>query len=96
MRRPGTNVEYWNAKAIANRERDERKERQLRAQGWDVETIWECETKAKGEPWLHRVVEWLGPTCWPRETNGRETGNSKETSTKMPASDVTERPDLSD
>lgn len=64
LRRPGTNVEFWNAKALSNRERDERKERQLREAGWDVKTVWECETKAKGQAWLPKIVEWLGPTRW--------------------------------
>lgn len=67
LRRPGTNVEFWNAKAIANRERDARKVRQLREAGWDVETVWECETKSKDQPWLPRIVEWLGP---PRSSGG--------------------------
>jgi len=43
--RPKSNVEYWRAKIRANRERDRRKERELRRLGWRVITIWECETK---------------------------------------------------
>lgn len=60
-RRPGTNVEYWGEKTRANRERDERKESELRDGGWEVATIWECETKSKGEEWLARCMAFLGP-----------------------------------
>ncbi|MBV2262385.1 MAG: very short patch repair endonuclease [Thauera sp.] len=62
LRRPSTNVEFWNAKALANRERDARVERALREAGWDVEVVWECETKSKDRPWLRRIVQWLGPS----------------------------------
>ena len=61
LRRPTTNVDFWNEKAHANRERDARKERQLRDAGWEVATVWECETKSQDQPWLARIVEWLGP-----------------------------------
>ena len=61
LRRPTTNADFWNEKAHANRERDARKERQLRDAGWDVATVWECETKLREQPWLARIVEWLGP-----------------------------------
>ena len=92
IRRPRSNVEYWNAKAIANRERDARKEQQLRAEGWDVATIWECETKAKDQPWLHRIVEWLGPTCWSGGTNDLERATSEVASTETRANDLSIRP----
>ena len=68
-RRPGSNVEFWDQKAIANRERDARKERELREAGWDVETIWECETKARDASWFARVRLWLGPPSAKRESD---------------------------
>lgn len=61
LRRPSTNIEFWNAKALANRERDSRVERELREAGWDVEIVWECETKGKDRSWLCRILRWLGP-----------------------------------
>jgi DNA mismatch endonuclease, patch repair protein len=61
LRRPSTNTDFWSEKARANRERDARKEQQLRDAGWDVATVWECETKSREQPWLARIVEWLGP-----------------------------------
>lgn len=55
---PKMRVEFWRDKFDRNVERDNRKERQLREAGWDVLTIWECETKEtlalknKLESWL--------------------------------------------
>lgn len=59
-RRPTSNVAFWSEKARANRERDERKEAALRQAGWDVETVWECEAKDRANPWLGRIVAFLG------------------------------------
>ncbi|MCJ2069321.1 very short patch repair endonuclease [Methylobacterium sp. J-030] len=42
---PKTRIEFWQAKFARNVERDARNERELRAAGWDVLTIWECETR---------------------------------------------------
>lgn len=42
---PGSNVDFWQEKFARNVERDIRKENELRAAGWDVEVVWECETR---------------------------------------------------
>ncbi|ADG08964.1 very short patch repair endonuclease [Caulobacter segnis] len=42
---PKSRQEFWGAKFEANIERDRRVTSQLRALGWNVETIWECETR---------------------------------------------------
>jgi len=42
---PKTNTVFWNEKLDSNRNRDERISTQLRADGWRVLTIWECELK---------------------------------------------------
>ncbi len=42
---PKTRVDFWQDKFARNVERDQRKENELRAEGWDVTTIWECETR---------------------------------------------------
>jgi DNA mismatch endonuclease (patch repair protein) len=42
-RRPASNAEFWEQKAIANKERDARKEAELRALGWRVFVVWQCE-----------------------------------------------------
>ncbi len=45
-RRPGSNVEYWNAKIDRNRARDARTETALRDAGWTVVRVWEHEPAA--------------------------------------------------
>lgn len=40
---PSTNVEFWSAKFTRNVERDARKTAELRALGWRVGVVWECE-----------------------------------------------------
>src|SRR3546814_14135142 len=42
---PTSNIEFWQEKFVRNVERDARKEGELRAMGWRVEIIWECETR---------------------------------------------------
>lgn len=42
-RLPTSNVDYWIPKIAANRKRDARKVAALKAQGWRVFTVWECE-----------------------------------------------------
>ena len=45
-RRPSTNIAYWVPKIAANRQRDARKEQELRELGWRVITLWQCELSA--------------------------------------------------
>jgi DNA mismatch endonuclease (patch repair protein) len=42
---PATNSEFWQTKRKGNAARDRRNVRQLRKLGWQVVTVWECETK---------------------------------------------------
>lgn len=42
-RRPASNAGFWEQKALANKERDARKEAELRALGWRVFVVWQCE-----------------------------------------------------
>ena len=44
-RAPTSYVQFWNAKLTANVRRDRRHARELRALGWRVLTVWECELK---------------------------------------------------
>lgn len=43
---PKTNRQYWEKKIAGNRERDSRNGDALRALGWRVLTLWECEIKS--------------------------------------------------
>lgn len=49
-RPPATRADYWLPKLEANRQRDARKIEELRAMGWRVEVIWECELSAAEGP----------------------------------------------
>lgn len=44
-RAPKSKLDYWGPKLAANRDRDQRNVADLRAQGWSVLTVWQCETK---------------------------------------------------
>lgn len=44
-RRPASNVGFWEQKALANKERDARKEAELRALGWRVFVVWQCQLR---------------------------------------------------
>lgn len=56
---PVTRRTFWEAKLNANVERDQRTEGLLRAAGWRVFVIWECETKNE-EALRTRLREVLG------------------------------------
>ncbi len=43
-RPPRSNSSFWKPKLERNKERDKRKEATLKELGWDVLTVWECET----------------------------------------------------
>ena len=44
---PAKNVEYWEAKFERNVERDEKNLSALKADGWKVHVVWECQLKKK-------------------------------------------------
>lgn len=45
LKRPKTNEEYWSSKLARNYARDAENQTLLRAQGWDVLIVWECDLK---------------------------------------------------
>ena len=59
---PATNKTFWAEKRRSNAERDKRNRRLLRADGWNVFEIWECQTRqdekmqAKLSPLLETLV----------------------------------------
>jgi DNA mismatch endonuclease (patch repair protein) len=63
---PKTRVEYWQEKFDRNVERDQRKERQLRDAGWDVLTIWECETRERADL-ARKLGDWLTSPVSPKD-----------------------------
>jgi len=46
---PKQNRDYWTAKVGRNVARDAKSRAELEAQGWRVETIWECELKNEAD-----------------------------------------------
>ena len=44
-RLPKSRLDYWRPKLAANKKRDRICVRQLRASGWSVLTVWQCELK---------------------------------------------------
>lgn len=43
--KPKSRTEFWETKFATNVARDRRNDRALEGSGWDVLTIWECETR---------------------------------------------------
>lgn len=56
-RQPKTNCNYWKAKIDRNVARDIVNLAALRDTGWDVLTIWECETKSDDRPALKQRLQ---------------------------------------
>jgi DNA mismatch endonuclease (patch repair protein) len=59
-RMPKTRPEYWVPKLARNVERDQQNEAKLRAMGWQVLVLWECEIE-RAENVLARAQAFLGP-----------------------------------
>jgi DNA mismatch endonuclease, patch repair protein len=60
-----SNQQYWGPKIQGNRDRDKRHHEQLRADGWKVLTVWECEAK-KAPGLRNRLTRFLGNWRNPR------------------------------
>jgi DNA mismatch endonuclease, patch repair protein len=59
-RKPKSNTGYWHEKLERNVQRDLRNQEELRALGWEVLVVWECEMRSTGEL-LSRLADFLGP-----------------------------------
>jgi len=42
---PATRAEFWANKRVETKKRDARNRRQLKALGWSVVVVWECQTR---------------------------------------------------
>ena len=58
-RRPKTHKGFWNDKLDRNKVRDRRKSKALRAAGWRVVTIWECQVERDPDRQAGRVARAL-------------------------------------
>lgn len=58
---PTTNQAYWQVKFERNRHRDAKVRSALRRAGWQVLTVWECETRpTREEKLVKRLSSFLG------------------------------------
>lgn len=64
---PANNRDFWVQKINQNAERDSRNLSSLKAMGWRVVVVWECELKATGYKQPNPVIEHL--SCIPKEAN---------------------------
>ncbi|WP_243848544.1 very short patch repair endonuclease [Sphingomonas insulae] len=63
---PKSKTDFWNAKLDRNKARDARNVEALTMCGWDVLTIWECETTKKQRDSLPgKLRTFLGPARMP-------------------------------
>jgi DNA mismatch endonuclease (patch repair protein) len=53
---PATNAEFWTKKFVGTVERDQKAEEALRALGWRVFTVWECDLRSRPEQAAHDLV----------------------------------------
>ena len=60
-RMPRTRTDFWIPKLERNRARDASSEARLRAAGWDVLVVWECEVKRDEEAARAEIRLFLGP-----------------------------------
>ena len=63
---PEARRDYWTAKVAGNRARDARNLAALAGAGWRVETVWECELKARDLPALEARLRALLAATAPR------------------------------
>lgn len=64
---PANNRDFWVQKINQNAERDSRNLSSLKAMGWRVVVVWECELKATGYNQPNPVIEHL--SCILKEAN---------------------------
>jgi DNA mismatch endonuclease (patch repair protein) len=58
-RLPKSRRAYWRRKLDGNRRRDERNRRALRAAGWRIMVVWECQTRRPSVV-RDRIIRFLG------------------------------------
>ena len=54
---PKTRTKWWSTKIETNKLRDKKKARLLRALGWNIITIWECELKSNTQKSTLHLLE---------------------------------------
>ena len=67
---PKSRLDYWAPKLEKNRTRDLKKVRELRKQGWEVLTVWQCQTR-NPDGLSTKLVSFLEPAS----ANSRNTSH---------------------
>lgn len=67
-----SNSDFWRNKVEGNRSRDQRHREALHATGWDVITLWECETKSQASLEALTTAIRDRATLRPRERDRRQ------------------------
>jgi len=63
-RMPKSRLDFWKKKLEGNRSRDMRQQKALKAAGWRVLTLWECQISDRIKL-IRRLQKFLGPTGKP-------------------------------
>lgn len=58
---PKSNIEFWEKKLTANKERDKTHLKNLKKLNWKVLVIWECEIEKKPDLVLKKILKQLKP-----------------------------------
>jgi DNA mismatch endonuclease (patch repair protein) len=64
-RKPKSNTDYWHPKLARNVERDQQHVEKLRAEGWCVLVVWDCEMRDQALL-MKRLLDFLGPVQFAR------------------------------
>ena len=81
-RQPKNNAHYWRNKILRNRERDKSTIGELRARGWEILVVWECETKQeilkqRIDSFL-RSMNQMESLCFPPVSSALQTDSEKQ------------------
>ncbi|MDE1822244.1 MAG: very short patch repair endonuclease [Euryarchaeota archaeon] len=68
---PRTRARFWSDKLASNRERDTRVARRLRARGWRVAVVWECDLEGDPSAVVGRLLRLAGLQERPRRSRHR-------------------------
>lgn len=72
-RLPKTRPEFWQAKIDSNKSRDARVQHELRAAGWKVIELWECEVRGQDQVAIDRTLDRLAVSIAEASTNRHRT-----------------------
>lgn len=74
---PSTREDFWRAKILSNKIRDEKNQALLQAQGWRIAVVWECSLKGKYKldqiDLIDTLDNWLQSTLERLEINAQDS-----------------------